>query len=161
MQFKDGMGWKACCDESRDLYTAETGGPGAYDLYEITKEIYDTLGAKGTTDSDAQSLIHTGRHLYMDVNDRCGPPYTVVLDSDYRELCPWASVSCSGTVLPDALTDAAVELFASEEQNRAQRRRKREQRNEEQASSAQITSEQKSITTQGGTCDGNGESADR
>ena len=159
MQFLKGTGWKACFDEERTLYTAETGGSGAYDLYEITKEIYDALGAKKLSDGDAQSLIHTGRHLYMDVNDRCGPPYTVVLDSDYRELCPWADVSCSEKVWQDALTDAAVELVASEEQNREQRRKKRAQR--EQASSGQITSEQESIITKGENCDGNGKGADR
>lgn len=26
MQFKKGCGWKACYDEKRNLYTAETGG---------------------------------------------------------------------------------------------------------------------------------------
>ena len=34
----------------------------------------------------------------------------------------------SGTVWPDELTDAAVEIFASEKNNREQRRRKREER---------------------------------
>ena len=64
----------------------------------------------------------------MDVNDRCGPPYTVVFDDDYRELCPWAGIAGSGRVWPEALTDAAVELFASEKANREQRRKKLEQR---------------------------------
>ena len=50
----------------------------------------------------------------MDVDDRCGPPYTVVFDDDYEELCPWANVVSSGKVWPDELTDAAVELFESE-----------------------------------------------
>ena len=68
MQFKKGCGWKACYDEKRNLYTAETGGMGAYHLYEITKEVYDLLDEDGGIDSER--LIHTGRHLYMDVNDR-------------------------------------------------------------------------------------------
>ena len=128
MQFKKGMGWKACFDEETGRYTAECGGAGNYDLYEITKEIYDALG-KNTTESKAADLFYTGgRHLYMDVNDRCGPPYTVVFDDDYRELCPWAGIAGSGRVWPEALTDAAVELFASEKANREQRRKKLEQR---------------------------------
>ena len=126
MQFKKGCGWKACYDEKRNLYTAETGGCGAYDLYEITKEIYDLLDEDG--DIDSERLIHTGRHLYMDVNDRCGPPYTVVLDDEYRDLCPWANVISSGPVWGEELTDAAVEVFASEAQNRPQRRKKRLER---------------------------------
>ena len=80
MQFKKGMGWKACFDEETGRYTAECGGAGNYDLYEITKELYDAL-RKNTTESKAADLFYTGgRHLYMDVNDRCGPPYTVVFD---------------------------------------------------------------------------------
>ena len=42
MQFKEGTGWKACYDEQRELYTAEEGGGMAYDLFEITKDIYVT-----------------------------------------------------------------------------------------------------------------------
>ena len=128
MQFKKGCGWKACYDEKRNLYTAESGRCGGYDLFQITKEIYDRLGESDFSDSVAERLIHTGRHLYMDVNDRCGPPYTVVLDDEYRELCPWANVICSGHVWSEELTDAAVEVFASEAQNRPQRRRKRAER---------------------------------
>ena len=126
MRFKSGTGWKAGYDEKTGRCTAETSGPGAYDLYEITKEVFDQLNAEN--DSASRSLIHTGRHLYMDVNDRCGPPYTVILDDDYRELCPWADIICSGHVWGEELTDAAVEIFASEKQNREQRRKKREQR---------------------------------
>ena len=128
MQFKEGYGWKACYDEKRNLYTAETGGMGAYHLYEITKEIYELLNEDGVSDIDPVRLIHTGRHLYMDVNDRCGPPYTVVLDDEYHDLCPWADIICSGHVWGEELTDAAVEVFASEAQNRPQRRRKRQER---------------------------------
>ena len=111
MEFKKGLGWKACYDEERNLYTAERGGPGAYNLYEITKEIYDQL------EDGAREI---------DVYDRCGPPYTVVFDHDYEKLCPWAKVISSGKVWPDELTDAAVEIFESEKNNREQRRKRRE-----------------------------------
>ena len=53
---------------------------------------------------------------------------TIVFDDDYEKLCPWADIVKSGTVCPDELTDAAVEIFASEKNNREQRRRKREGR---------------------------------
>ena len=127
MQFKEGDGWKACYDEANGRYTAERSGMGYYHLFEITEEIFAAL-TDGMSDRDSYRLIHEGRHLYMDVNDRCGPPYTVVFDDDYEKLCPWANVVSSGRVWPDVLTDAAVELFASEENNRAQRRKKREER---------------------------------
>ena len=126
MQFKLGMGWKAGYDEKTGHCAAETSGPGAYDLYEIDKDTFDLLDPDD--DRGSRDLIYKGRHLYMDVNDRCGPPYTVILDDEYREIAPWANVVSSGHVWPDVLTDAAVELFASEEQNREQRKRKREQR---------------------------------
>ena len=128
MEFKEGIGWKACYDEERNLYTAQIG---CSDLYEIDAEIYSQL-TKKINDNRARELIYTGgRHLYMDVNDRCGPPYTVIFDDDYKELCPWADVRCSGEAWPDELTDAAVEIFASEEKNREQRRKKRREREKE------------------------------
>ena len=127
MQFKKGDGWKACYDETTGKYTAERRGCGYYHLYEITKEIFDHL-ENGMSDGDTYAVIDEGRHLYMDINDRCGPPYTIVFDDDYKKLCPWASVISSGKVWPAALTDAAVEIFASEEKNREQRRKKKEER---------------------------------
>ena len=56
-------------------------------------------------------------------------PYTVVLDDDYGVYCPWMVKSEPvGKVWDDALTDAAVEVFESEKDNREQRRKKREKR---------------------------------
>ncbi|MBO4696769.1 MAG: hypothetical protein J5643_05765 [Lachnospiraceae bacterium] len=127
LQFKEGYGWKACYDKARGIYTAERSGNGYYDLYEITKETFDLL-EDGMSDHDTFEAITDGRHLYKDVNDRCGPPYTIVFDDEYEKLCPWAKVKSSGKVWPDELTDAAVEIFESEKNNREQRRRKREER---------------------------------
>ena len=124
MQFKQGEGWKACYDETSGRYTAERGGCGYYDLYEITEEVFAAL-ADGMRDSDTCRLISSGRHLYMDVDDRCGPPYTVVFDDDYKALCPWAKIVGGGHVWPKALTDAAVALFASEKPNREYREKNR------------------------------------
>ena len=131
MKFKKGNGWKACYDEETGIYTAERSGPGYYNLYEITGEIFDAL-TDGMSDWDSYHLIKDGRDLYMAVDDRCGPPYTVVLDDDYKTLCPWAELPESKTVMPEALTDAAVELFASEANNREQRRKKREERKDKE-----------------------------
>ena len=127
MFFKTGDGWKACYDETTGNYTAERRGFGYYHLYEIPKETFDLL-EDGMSDADTYKIIGEGRHLYMDVNDRCGPPYTIVFDDDYEKIAPWANVVSSGKVWPDELTDAAVEIFESEKQNREQRRKKRAER---------------------------------
>ena len=127
MIFKTGSGWKACYDSDAERYFSEYGGIQSYHLFELTKELYDRLNEE-MSEYDAAVIMHEGRHLYMSVDDRCGPPYTVVFDDDYEKLCPWAKVMKSGRVWPDELTDAAVEVFESEKNNREQRRKKREQR---------------------------------
>ena len=127
MEFKSGNGWRCCYDPKTGLYTAETGGGVNHDLFEITKELYDHIDDPGV--EWPAGLIHReGRHLYMTVNDRCGPPYTVILDTDYRRLCPWAKTVTTGEVWDEDLTDEAVEMFASEADNRAQRRAKKAER---------------------------------
>lgn len=127
MIFKTGSGWKACFDEDTGRYFGEYGGIQSYHLFELTKEIYDQLEEE-MSEGDAGSLMHEGRHLYMAVDDRCGPPYTIVFDDDFETLCPWARVMKAGKTWPDELTDAAVELFESEKNNREQRREKRKQK---------------------------------
>lgn len=119
MLFKTGSGWKACFDSGSGRYFGEYGGIQSYDLFEITKEMFDRLDEK-MPESEAGHIIHEGRHMYMSVDDRCGPPYTVVFDKDYEKLCPWANIMKSGNVWPNWLTDAAVELFESEKKNREQ-----------------------------------------
>ena len=121
LQFKHGPSWQACFDEERNLYTAVSWGFGSR-LYEITKEIYDAL-EEGA--SDGASLIGKGRKLFMEVNDRCGPPYTIVFDKDYKKLCPWVKVTSSGLKWPTQMVDAVVEALDSEKANREQRRKRR------------------------------------
>lgn len=128
MEFKEGIGWKCCYDSERGLYTAQTGGGVNCNLYEITKEIYDRIDDPETK-SPTGLLYDEGRHLFMSVDDRCGPPYTVIFDDDYEKLCPWSDAVVSGKTWDDDMTDAAVEVFASEKNNREQRRKKREERN--------------------------------
>ena len=130
MTFKKGPGWKACFDEKSGRWFGEYGGIQSYHLYELTEELFDKLD-ESMSEGDAGSIMYDGRHLYMSVDDRCGPPYTIVFDDDYEKLCPWAGVMKSGKVWPDELTDAAVEIFESEKNNREQRRKKREKRENE------------------------------
>ena len=125
MQFKQGMGWKACYDEETGRYTAKRSGAGYHYLYEITAEMFDLL-EDGMDETDVYHIIGDSRMLYMDVNDRCGPPYTVIFDDEYAELCPWAEVVSSGRVWPKELTDAAVEIFASQKLNREYRKKKKQ-----------------------------------
>jgi len=99
-------------------------------MQENAFEIFHRLDRK-MKESEAGSMMHQGRHLYMAVNDRSGPSYTVVFDDDYKTLCPWADVVKSSRVWPGELTDAAVEIFESEKNNREQRRKKRKDRNRE------------------------------
>ena len=130
MTFKKGTGWKACYDSSNGRYFGEFGGFQEYRLMEITKEIFDRLDKK-MRESEASDLMCEGRRMYMSVNDRSGPPYTIVFDDDYEKLCPWADVVKTEAVWSDELTDAAVEVLESEKDNRVQRRQKREQRDKE------------------------------
>lgn len=126
VKFKKGSGWCAAYDEERGRYFGENGGVQCYKLYELTKEQFDLLDL-GMGETAAEDIMCEGRRMYMSVNDRCGPPYTIVFDDDYRTLCPWADVVSSGKVWSDNLTDAAVELFESEKNNRELRRKKREE----------------------------------
>ena len=130
MLFKKGAGWKACYDSGDERYFGEYGGIQEYHLFEITKEIFDRLDKK-MPESQAGSMMHEGRHMYMSVNDRSGPPYTIVFDDDYEKLCPWADIVKSDHVWSDALTDVAAALFESEKNNREQRRKEREPKNKE------------------------------
>ncbi len=117
MVFKKGFGWKACFDIDSGRYFGEYGGIQEYHLFEITKEMFEKLDKK-MRESEAAGIMNEGRRLYMSVNDRCGPPYTIVFDDDYKKLCPWAEVVKSGEVWPDELTNAAAALFGYKKKNR-------------------------------------------
>ena len=119
MEFKKGLGWQACYDEEKNLYTAKTSWRGDYDLYEINAEIYHQLSEPGV---NSEELIKTGRHLYYSQDNPIGPPTDMVIDENYAKLCPWAEIQTSGKVMPKELTDIAVELWENEE-TREQRKR--------------------------------------
>ena len=119
LHFKKGIGWMACYDDERNLYTAKTSWRGDYDLYEIDAEIYEQLGEPNVYSDE---LIHSGRHLYYSQDNPIGPPTDMVIDENYAELCPWTKIQTSGNVMPKELTDIAVELWENEE-TREQRKR--------------------------------------
>ena len=134
MKFKEGSGWRCCHAPQTGLHTAQIGCGANQDLYEITKEIFDHVD-----DPEIEwpsRMISEGRLLFKAVNDRCGPPYTVILDSDYQKLCPWAETVITGKTWDEDMTDAVVEVLASQKNNRAQRRRKREQRSKDKGKQA-------------------------
>ncbi|MBO7631537.1 MAG: beta-lactamase family protein [Lachnospiraceae bacterium] len=87
MQFKEGLGWKACYDEERSLYTAQRSWRGFYQLCEIDAETYKKLGA----DADADKLIGSGRVLFESDDDYYCQRYYRIVDENYEELAPWAS----------------------------------------------------------------------
>jgi len=92
LHFKEGIGWKACCDDERNLYTAKTSWRGDFHLYEIDAEIYNQLGEPGVY---ADELIHSGRHLYYSQDNPIGPPTDMIIDENYATLCSWAVIHSS------------------------------------------------------------------
>ena len=128
MQFKTGLGWKACYDEDRNLYTAQRSWRGFYQLCEIDKETYDLLGTDAMGDKSPDELIAGGRHLFEADDDYYTMPYITVYDEDYDRLAPWADarrrVEAFEARTSKELTDLAVEIFPDEEKNREYRRKK-------------------------------------
>ena len=112
LHFKSGLGWKACYDDEKNLYTAKTSWRGDFHLYEINAEIYNQLCEP---DVDEWKLISTGRHLYYSEDSPIGPPTDMVIDENYATLCSWAEIQESGNVMPEELTDIAVNLWENEE----------------------------------------------
>lgn len=128
MKIKEGIGWKAGFDEKTGKGGGEVMFQGSWELYEISAAVFGQL-SPNMKSGDAERLISAGRQLYAHVNDRCGPPYTIVFDDDYADYCPWMKKSePAEQTWSEDMTDAAVELLESQKDNRAQRRKKREER---------------------------------
>ena len=123
LQFKKGLGWKACYDDEKNLYTAKTSWRGDFDLYEISAEIFNQLGEPGV---DSDELISTGRHLYYSQDSPIGPPTDMVIDENYATLCSWAEIQESGNVMPEKLTDFAVDLWENEETRERRKKQKKD-----------------------------------
>jgi hypothetical protein len=127
--FKKGLGWQACYDDERNLYTAKTSWRGDYHLYEINAEIYQRLGEP---DVNSEELIRSGRHLYYSQDSPIGPPTDMVIDENYAALCPWTKIQESGNVMSTEATDLAVNLWENEatqehrKKQKASRKKKQE-----------------------------------
>ena len=125
MQFKEGLLWKACYDEERELYSAERHWRGFYQLSVIDRESYDKLD-----DETAGKLIDKGRRLVESDGDYYTMPYFTVFDEDYDRLAPWSDArrraEAIGTKTSKGLTDLAAELSPDEEKNWEYRRKKKE-----------------------------------
>ena len=87
MRFKKGIGWKACHDEEKNIYTAQRSWRGFYQLCEIDAEIFDKLGGE----EDPDKLIGSGRVLFESDDDYYCPPHYTVYDANYSELAPWSN----------------------------------------------------------------------
>ena len=125
MQFKEGLGWKACYDEERGIYTAERRWRGLYQLCEIDRATFEKLGADITEDESPDELIANGRHLFEanDDHDTAAPTATVY-DENYYRLAPWSGAkrrAKRSSVTSQELTDLMVEHFSDEEKNRRHR----------------------------------------
>ena len=90
LRFKKNLGWKACFDEARGIYTAERSWRGFYQLCEIDKETYDKLDPAGRDGDYADKLIGGGRVLFEADDDYYTMPYCTVKDENYNELAPWS-----------------------------------------------------------------------
>ncbi len=90
MQFKEGLGWKACYDEEKDIYTAERSWRGFYQLCQIDKETYDRLDDALEGDDSPDALISKGRLLFEAGGEDIESSYCIVRDENYNELAPWS-----------------------------------------------------------------------
>ena len=125
MQFKEGLGWKACYDEERGIYTAERRWRGFYQLCEIDQATYEKLGTDTTEDESPDKLIANGRHLFEANDDYdTAAPTATVYDEDYYLLAPWSGAKRraeKSSVTSQELIDLMVEHFSDEEKKRRHR----------------------------------------
>ena len=125
MQFKEGLGRKACYDGERGIYTAERRWRGFYQLCEIDRATFEKLGADITEDESPDELIANGRHLFEANDDYdTAAPTATVYDEDYYRLAPWSGAKRraeKSSVTSQELTDFMVEHFSDEEKNRRHR----------------------------------------
>lgn len=131
MQFKRGLGWKACYDADQNLYTAQRSWRGFYQLCEIDREIFDILGTEAMGEESEGAWIGKGRHLLEADDDYYTMPYCTVYDEDYLKLAPWSYAYMRDDEkirVSRQTVDFEVENFASEEKNRAYRKKKEEEK---------------------------------
>lgn len=120
MQFKKGNGWKACYDEKTYTFTAERGSRGFYQLYEITKDIYEELDPDDTDGKRNNDLISSGRCLFEADDDYYTPPYNMVFDERYAEIAPWADAKRRADLMDEHERKRKEEEAAKKEEEQKQ-----------------------------------------
>ena len=53
--------------------------------------------------------VNGGQILFF-LHSPIGPPTDIIIDEKYATLCSWAEIQESGNVMPEKLTDIAVDL---------------------------------------------------
>lgn len=115
MEFKEGLGWKACCDEEKNICTAERSWRGSYQLCEITKEIYDILGTDAMGEESADQWIAKGRELFSSDDDYYTMPYYIIGDENYAELAPWSDAKRRAEAIDEYIRKRRAEEAARKE----------------------------------------------
>ena len=111
LEFKKGLGWKACRDTARENYTAQRSWRGFYQLCEINKDIYDRLGTDAMGGTTPDAWIGKGRPLVEADDDYYTMPYCTVFDEDYMKIAPWSDAwkrDDPKTEVPKELADPAI-----------------------------------------------------
>ena len=125
MQFKEGLGWRACYDEERGIFTAERWWRGFYQLCEIDRAAFEKLGADTSGNESPDELIASGRHLFEANDDHDSAMSTATIyDEDFYRLAPWSKAikrAERSSVTSKELTDLMVEHFPGEDKNRRHR----------------------------------------
>ncbi|MBR6338089.1 MAG: hypothetical protein IKR76_10240, partial [Ruminococcus sp.] len=112
MQFKQGIGWKACYDEEKNICTAQRSQRGYYQLCEISRADFDALD-----DDNAVDIIRSGRELFEADDDYYTMPYYTVKDDSYADLAPWADAVRRAEATDEYYKKRREEEKAMKEQN--------------------------------------------
>lgn len=112
-EIKHGLGWMACYDNEKGVYTARISWRGDASYYEIDAEVFGRLSSDKGND-DPEELIKTGRLLYKKCDGSNGPATETVYDDNFAELCSWAEIRRCDNTSSSEMTDLFVELFGNE-----------------------------------------------
>ena len=128
MQFKQGLGWKACYDEEKGIYTARVSWRGDAAYYEIDAGVFNRLGTPEMGNDYPDDLIRTGRLLYQKGDGSSGPATETVYDDRFAEMCSWAEIRRCDNTSSKEMTDLFADLWGNE---KTREYRKEQKENEE------------------------------
>lgn len=86
MQFKEGLGWKACYDVEKGIYTARFSWRGDASYNEIDADVFNRLDTPEMGNYYPDDLIRTGRLLYEKGDGSIGTSTENVYDDNFAEL---------------------------------------------------------------------------